>query len=108
MHRRTEKTHLLLALLAMVMMISACAVSAPSSVTRENYDKLELGMTFDAVTEILGTTPHHSVRFGIQEYTWVDGERHIHAKFAAGRAIYYSSRGLEDSGSQTVVAADEH
>ncbi|MFH1985090.1 MAG: DUF3862 domain-containing protein [Pseudomonadota bacterium] len=108
MHRRFGKTAVVLALLAMVAMISACAVPAPSTVTKENYDKLEMGMTFDAVTEILGSTPHHSSRFGIQEYTWADGDRHIHAKFAGGRAIYYSCKGLEETAPEATVAKAEH
>ena len=54
-------------------------------------------MTLETVMEILGAPPYHSKRFGVQQYTWVDGDRHIHAKFIADRAIYYSSKGLDEA-----------
>ena len=78
---------------AAVMLLAAC-FKPECTVTRENYDRLGLGMTYEAVTEILGAPGDAGVQFGIRHFTWVDGERHIHAKFVANRAIYYSSRGL--------------
>lgn len=108
MRRRCEKTAVLIVVLAMAVMISACSMQPASTVTQENYDKLTMGMTLEAVTEILGLPPHHSKRFGVEEYTWTDGDRHIHAKFVAGRAIYYSSKGLEDTVQQSAVAKTGH
>lgn len=76
------------------LVLTACAPK-PGTVTLEQYDKLKLGMKYDAVVEILGK-PHQVQPFmGVKQCTWVNDERHIHAKFIAGRAVYYSSKGLK-------------
>jgi len=84
----------LLLLLAGATLLAGCAPQ-PGTVTLENYDKLKLGMSFDAVVEILGQPQHVKPFMGIQQCTWVSGERHIHAKFMFKRAVYYSSKGLQ-------------
>ena len=83
-----------LLLLAMLTLLAACAPQ-PGTVTFENYEKLKFGMTYDAVVEILGKPARVEPFMGIQQCTWVNGDRHIHAKFFIGRAVYYSSKGLE-------------
>jgi len=108
MYRRRGRTAPVSILAALLLMVSACSGPAPSSVTRANYDKLSLGMTFEAVTEIMGTPPYHSKRFGLDEYTWVNGDRHIHAKFLANRAIYYSSKGLDDAVPRVAEGHSDH
>ncbi|MBI9087358.1 MAG: hypothetical protein JEZ11_27440 [Desulfobacterales bacterium] len=81
---------------AAVMILTAC-FKPESMVTRENYDRLELGMTDEAVTGILGDPGDTGTSFGVRYCTWIDGERHIHAKFLTGRVVYYSSKGLEET-----------
>ena len=108
MHRRWKGTVIVLALTAMVVLVAACSVEPPSRVTKENYDQLKLGMTLEAVMEILGAAPYHSKRLGVQQYTWADGERHIHAKFIAGRAIYYSSKGLDEAAQPAATGSTGH
>lgn len=81
---------------ASVMLLTAC-FKPESTVTRENYDRLGLGMTYEAVKEILGAPGDDGAQFGVRHFTWIDGGRHIHAKFISNRAIYYSSRGLGNS-----------
>lgn len=79
---------------AIMLLLAACAPQ-PGTVTTENYEKLKFGMAYDAVIEILGEPYQVHPLMGIQQCTWVSGERHIHAKFIVGRAFYYSSKGLE-------------
>ncbi len=55
-----------------------------------------MGMPYDAVVEILGVPDQNQPFMGIKQCTWVNGERHIHAKFVADRAVYYSSKGLKN------------
>ncbi len=75
-------------------LLAACTQQT-GTVTFESYDKLKLGMQYESVVEIMGPPDHIQPIIGIKQYTWVNGERHIHAKFIAGRAIYYSSKGLQ-------------
>ena len=92
-----RKKYLFLSLiLAAALLVTAC-LKPESRVTRENYDKLTLGMTAPAVMEILGEPTGQGSSFGVRYSTWVDGERHIHAKFIAGKAIYYSAKGLAEA-----------
>jgi len=80
--------------LAVAICLAACAPQ-PGTVTAENYEKLKFGMAYDAVVEILGKPYQTQPFMGVQQCTWVRGERHIHAKFIVGRAVYYSSKGLQ-------------
>ncbi|MCP3952322.1 MAG: hypothetical protein GY697_08920 [Desulfobacterales bacterium] len=80
--------------LAVATWLAACAPQ-PGTVTAENYEKLKFGMTYDAVVDILGKPYQVQPFMGVQQCTWVSGERHIHAKFIVGRAVYYSSKGLQ-------------
>ena len=88
------KIRLALLILVGASLLAACAPQ-PGTVTVENYEKLKFGMAYDAVIEILGEPYQVHPLMGIQQCTWVSGERHIHAKFIVGRAVYYSSKGLE-------------
>lgn len=95
MQRSIPRYALLIATLLAVAALTACDIG-PKKVTRENYDKLELGMPYDEVEAILGEPAARHPRLGLEQCTWVEdgGERQIHAKFAFDRAIYYSSKGL--------------
>jgi len=74
--------------------LGACSVK-PEKITRENYEKLQYGMSYGDVKAILGEPTDRRPGRTLNQYTWVSGERHIHAKFLFDKAIYYSSKGLE-------------
>ena len=96
------KVRMALFILAAATLLAACAPQA-GTVTYENYEKLTFGMSYDAVAGILGE-PHRDQPFmGIKQCTWVNGDRHIHAKFLFGRAVYYSSKGLRASSPQPAL-----
>ena len=86
----------MLLVLFVLTLMAACKLE-PDRVTKENYDKLKLGMSYEEVSEILGLPADTSTRFGLKQYTWVEEDRHIHAKFLADNAVYYSSRNLKKS-----------
>jgi hypothetical protein len=88
------KIRLALFILVGASLLAACAPQ-PGTVTIENYEKLKLGMAYDAVIDILGKPYEDKPFMGVQQCTWVSGERHIHAKFIVGCAVYYSSKGLQ-------------
>ena len=83
------------AVLFALMLITGC-IKTPDKITRENYDKLKFGMSYEELITLIGEPGHFSTRIGIKEYTWVEDDRQIHAKLLADRAIYYSSKGLDD------------
>jgi len=96
------KAHQVILIMALLFMagtalLTGCAPQ-PGTVTLQNYEKLKFGMSYDAVVAILGEPQQTHPFMGIQQCTWVNGERHIHAKFMLNRAVYYSSRGLQKAG----------
>ncbi len=74
--------------------MAGCAPQ-PATVTAENYAKIEFGMHYAEVVDILGMPQQTHPIMAIEQFTWVNGDRHIHAKFIFDRAFYYSSRGLQ-------------
>jgi len=95
------KAHQVVIMMALLFMagtvlLTGCAPQ-PGTVTLQNYEKLKFGMSYDAVVAILGKPQQTAPFMGIQQCTWVSGERHIHAKFMFNRAVYYSSRGLQQN-----------
>ena len=93
-HNRAGKIISVIIILFCLIVAAGCSME-PEKVTKENYDKLSMFMPFESVVEILGEPNVESTRLGVRQYTWFEGERHIHAKFMADRAVYYSSKGLE-------------
>ena len=81
-------------LLVMTAVVVGCNLQ-PDRVTRENYDKLKAFMSYEEACDILGEPLTEASRFGLKEHTWVENGRHIHIKFFANRAVYFSSKGLE-------------
>ena len=94
MNKHHVGKNVLAGILLSLVLVAGCAME-PERVTKENYDKLDWFMTFESVVDILGEPDVESTRMGVRQYTWVEGNRHIHAKFIANRAVYYSSKGLE-------------
>jgi hypothetical protein len=95
------KIRLGLLILVGVSLLTACAPQ-PGTVTVANYEKLKFGMAYDTVIDILGKPHYDQPYLGVKQCTWVNGERHIHAKFIFGRAVYYSSKGLRPAPSSRV------
>ena len=93
MKNMLNKIRMVLLIMGIITMLAACAMQ-PGTVTLENYEKLKFGMTYEVVADILGQPQDTQPLMGVKQCTWVDGERHIHAKFIFGRAVYYSSKGL--------------
>lgn len=87
-HRRHDT--LKLALVTAVMLITA----ACSKLTPENYAKLEVGMEYSDVVNIVGKPSNCSAVLNAQNCQWKDGEKEIQIKFVADKAIFLSSRGL--------------
>ncbi len=83
-------------LLFILPLMIACSLE-PDRVTKENYDRLKLGMSYEQVSDILGLPADISTNFGLKQYTWVEKDRHIHAKFMGDSAVYYSSKNLKKS-----------
>ena len=97
MNKRTVPLITLSTILIALAFLAGC-LGEPHRVTLENYNKLKMGMTYEAVIEIMGEPDDASTQLGARQYTWGGGEKQIHAKFLFNRVVYYSSKGLLSDG----------
>jgi hypothetical protein len=65
-----------------------------SRVSKENYDKLKVGMAYEEVVNILGSPGSCSETLGTKSCVWGSEKRQIKVSFIASKAITFSSRGL--------------
>jgi hypothetical protein len=79
----------LAALLAAGLLVCAC-----SRLTAENYARLKVGMTYQEVTAILGSPAGCSDTAGFRTCKWGDDRSSITIRFAADKAVLYSSENI--------------
>ncbi|SPD72336.1 conserved hypothetical protein [uncultured Desulfobacterium sp.] len=65
-----------------------------SKLTRENYDKLEMGMDYKKVVEILGEADQCDGALGMKNCTWGTDTKCINVKFVNDKVILFSGKGL--------------
>ena len=80
-------------------MISSLAVmvlfgAGCSKLTKQNYDKIKVGMEYTEVTGILGTTASCDAAMGAKSCTWGDEQKNITVKFVAGKVVFMTCRGI--------------
>jgi hypothetical protein len=79
-----------LVLLSLLVLQSGC-----SKVNQDNYDRLESGMSYEEVVDILGSPDDCSQVMGVKSCTWGDEARNIKAGFMGGAAMVFSASGLK-------------
>ncbi|MDF3125492.1 outer membrane protein assembly factor BamE [Rheinheimera sp. 1928-s] len=77
-------------LLAALLFVGAC-----SKLTQDNYDQVKAGMTYQEVTDILGTATHCDEAVGTKSCRWGDDEKNIKITFLADRATVFSNQGIQ-------------
>jgi hypothetical protein len=98
-----------LALLAAILAVAFLTGCEPT-VTQENYDQIELGMTLGQIEQILGRGREEKIPSGVgisgagllsggrastqRMYVWEDGYRRIVITFEDGKAVAKNSSGL--------------
>jgi len=81
-----------LALLA----LGALALAGCSKLTKENYDKLEMGMTQDEVEEILGSADNCGKTMGTMACTWgSEDSKFVKIMFMGDKAVTFTYDGLK-------------
>ena len=74
----------------MVLLCSGC-----SKLTKQNYDKLKVGMEFKEVVEILGDNAICvSFTAGTKSCNWVDEPKNVTVKFVDNKVIVMACKGL--------------
>ncbi len=69
-------------------------LTACSKVTRENYQKLELGMSWQEVVQLLGEPDQCEALLNAKSCVWREGDKSITVRFIGDEVILFSSEGL--------------
>jgi len=80
---------LLLALLTIPFLIMGC-----SKVSKENYDKLEMGMEYSKVTALLGNPNSCTESIGVKSCIWGNEAKNIKVNFLGDQTVVFSGTGL--------------
>lgn len=65
-----------------------------SKVNIENYQKLQIGMTYNEVKNLLGKPFKKGENLNYTAYTWRDKDKKIKVEFTDQRVIRYSKKGF--------------
>ncbi|MCF8037011.1 MAG: DUF3862 domain-containing protein [Desulfobacteraceae bacterium] len=82
------------AILMAGMLIAATLSGCNSRINQENYDRLEVGMEYGQVVELLGEPDNCDSAMMANSCTWENEEKQINVKFVDGRVVLFSGNGL--------------
>ena len=80
-------------LCVIVVLLLMTAVGC-SRISRENYDKLKVGMAYEEVVSIIGSPDSCSETFGTKTCLWGSEKKRIKVSFIGSKAVAFSSKGL--------------
>lgn len=75
--------------MGMLLVLLGC-----SRLTLENYNKIEVGMSFDEVAKLIGPPQKCDDVMGLRSCTWGDEKRSVSVSFAAGKVLLFTSSNL--------------
>ena len=65
-----------------------------SKITQANYDKIETGMTYQEVVDILGAPDEMQDVMGAKNCVWGKEPNVINIKFIGDKVVFHSAKGL--------------
>lgn len=75
--------------------LSLFVLAGCSNLSKENYEKLETGMEMAEIEDIIGSADSCEEALGAQACVWGDEEKNIKVKLVAGKAVFFSNKGLQ-------------
>lgn len=75
--------------LLLVTLLAAC-----SKVTNENYRKIQVGMEYPRIVQLLGEPARCDSLLTAKTCTWGGGGKTIDIQFVADKVVFFSGRGL--------------
>lgn len=73
-----------------VLLFTGC-----SKLSKENYDKIEVGMNYAQVSDMLGKATKCDSLAGMSDCIWGDEKHYIKVKFVADKAMFMHASGVE-------------
>lgn len=65
------------------------------SLSQDKCDKIKVGMTFQEVEKLLGSSPSCDSAVGMTNCTWGTAEKHVKVQFVADKVALHSAKGLK-------------
>ncbi|HJW02904.1 MAG TPA: hypothetical protein VJ548_06450 [Azospira sp.] len=79
-----------LIVLAACLLLAAC-----SKVTLENYNKLEMGQSYEQTVTLLGDPARCDEVIGVRQCLWGSEEKGVSVNFVAGKVVLFAARNLK-------------
>jgi hypothetical protein len=76
--------------MSLLLLVLGC-----SKLTLENYNKISTGMTYEEVTQLIGSPDECDDVMGVRTCAWGDGKRSVNVSFLSGKVILFSSSNLQ-------------
>lgn len=84
-----------ISVVVLIALIAVSLVVGCSKINKENYDKIQLGMTYDEVEALLGTPDEVKDVIGTRSCVWGKAPQTISIKFVGDKVVYHSAEGLK-------------
>jgi hypothetical protein len=65
-----------------------------SKLTKENYNKIKMGMDYSEVINFLGNADECSVKIGVKNCIWGTASKYIKINFIANKIVLFSNKDL--------------
>jgi SmpA / OmlA family len=82
-------------LVIVLMLLITVSLVGCSKINRDNYEKIQVGMTYDEVEAILGTPDEAHDAIGTRSCVWGKAPETISIKFIADKVVFHSAKGLK-------------
>ena len=80
--------------LTVVAALAAVLLMGCNKVTKENYDKISMGMSYAEVISILGDADECGGALGVENCTWGKEDTYIKINFVGKKVVLFSANGL--------------
>lgn len=77
------------------LFVSLLLTASCSKITKENYDKLEMGMEYSEVTKLLGNPNSCTESIGVKSCVWGKETKNIKVNFLGDQIVVISTSGLK-------------
>jgi hypothetical protein len=84
-----------ISVVVLIALIAVSLVVGCSKINKENYDKIQVGMTYDEVEALLGTPDEAKDVIGTKSCIWGKAPQTISIKFVGDKVVFHSAEGLK-------------
>ena len=75
---------------SLILLLLGC-----SKLTLENYNRIDVGMSYDEVTRLIGPPDRCDDVMGVRNCRWGNETRSVNVSFVAGKVLLFSSSNLK-------------